>query len=118
MDRLEAALKARHDLGKYAAFQVRWIGPDAPVAELREALRADLLRTQGDRDVAAVWRDLRGPLAGCDVDDVDTIVATLAERAARLDSLGEPELRETASLALSLGGRLKALVQRLTAASG
>src|SRR5688572_26385516 len=100
MDRLDAALRARHDLGKYAAFQLRWVGADAPVAELREALRADLLHTQGERDVASVWAELRAPLADAGIADVDTLVADLADRAARLEQLDEVELRATATLAL------------------
>jgi hypothetical protein len=113
MDRLEAALRARHDLGKYAAFQVRWIGADAPAPELREALRADLLHTQGERGVAAVWADLRPPLADAGVEDIDAIVSTLADRAARLEELDEDELRATASLAMKLGDALKQLARRL-----
>src|SRR5688500_10380377 len=102
MDALEAASRARHDLGKYAAFEVRWIGVEAPIEDLRAALRADLLRTQGDRDVAAVWATLRPPLSGEDVADVDAIVATLSARASALDTLDEAAVRETAALALRL----------------
>lgn len=113
----EAAARARHDLGKYVAFQTRWTGVDAPPEALREALRADLLRTRsgpaGTADAATVWAELRGPLLPAGVDAIDALVARLAAYGARLDTLDPAGLREAATLALRLGDELKALHMRL-----
>lgn len=117
MELLEAAARARHDLGKYVAFQARWLEPDAPADALREALREDLLRTRkgpdGVVDAATLWRDLRGPLLPAGVERIDGLMAELADRAGRLDALGADELLATARLARSVADELKALHARV-----
>ncbi|TNE84436.1 MAG: hypothetical protein EP330_29935 [Deltaproteobacteria bacterium] len=62
------AARIKHDLGKYVAFQVRWLDDDADDEELREALTADLLATrrgpEGQVDVLTVWAGFRAGLVG------------------------------------------------------
>lgn len=73
-----------HDLGKYIVLQTRFCGLDAADAELREALRADLLATRqrGDRRWTAweLWATLRP--AGLDADPrvrrLDVLLAELS----------------------------------------
>ena len=60
--------RIKHDLGKYVAFQVRWVAADAPLAERCAALEADLKATRrgpdGTVDAPTLWRELRAPLVG------------------------------------------------------
>jgi hypothetical protein len=117
MSLLEAAARARHDLGKYVSFQARWLGPDSPPETLREALRADLLETRkgpdGAQDASTLWRTLRVPLVPAGVAHLDELVARLADRAAQLDTLDAAALAETAALARAVADELKALHMRL-----
>ncbi len=117
MSLLEAAARARHDLGKYIAFQARWLGPGAAVAELREALREDLLRTHkgpdGATDAATLWRELRVPLQGAGIDAIDALMETIAARSAVIDTLDADALEDTARLARAVADELKALHARL-----
>lgn len=61
-------VRLKHDLGKYIAFQVRFLPPGATAAERRDALAADLLGTrrgpEGVRDATAVWGEFRPTLVG------------------------------------------------------
>jgi hypothetical protein len=69
----ELAGRLRHDLGRYVAFQARWLPPDATPGERLQALRDDVLATRrgpdGATDAFRIWepydRILRGqaPLA-------------------------------------------------------
>ncbi len=65
---LEHLRSLRHDLGKYVAFQLRWLPEQPSDDELREALLADLARTRsaGERveSAPALWARLRAPLVG------------------------------------------------------
>ena len=77
----------QHDLGKYVCFETRFVGLEADLASLRQALRADLLATRrrGEQAEAAwqVWARLRP--AGLDDDpDVGAIDAAV-EALARAD---------------------------------
>lgn len=62
------AARIKHDLGKYVAFQARWLDEGADPEDLREALAADLLATrrgpEGSVDVLTVWAGFRAPLVG------------------------------------------------------
>lgn len=113
----DAADRARHDLGKYVCFQARGLGEDASEAELRDALAQDLRRTRsgpaGVRGVAELWAELRPPLAAAGVEPIDALVADLAERAARLDTLDRPALLDTVARARALADDLRALARRL-----
>lgn len=117
MSVLDAAARARHDLGKYVAFQARWLGPDASADALRDALREDLLRTRkgptGVLDARALWRELREPLASAGVERIDALMAELAGRAERLDALDGAALADTARLAVEVAEELRALHNRV-----
>ena len=120
MSVLEAAARARHDLGKYISFQARWVEPGAPVEALRDALREDLLRTRKGPDgvvtAAALWRELREPLQGLEIGRVDALVELLTVRAATLDTLDEAALLDTARLAREVADELRAVHARARAA--
>ncbi len=64
----EYVARLKHDLGKYVAFQIRWLPEDAPLAERRRALESDLLATRrgpdGEVDAVTLWRSLRPALVG------------------------------------------------------
>lgn len=64
----EHLVRLKHDLGKYIAFQVRWLPDDATATDRREALAADLLGTrrgpEGVRDAPSVWGEFRPSLVG------------------------------------------------------
>lgn len=112
MSVLEAAARARHDLGKYISFQARWLEPGAPVDALRDALREDLLRTRKGPDgvvtAAALWRELREPLVGFGIDRIDALMEVLTVRAATLAALDEAALLDTARLAREVADELRA----------
>ena len=118
---LEAAAAARHDLGKYMIFQLRWVGREGPLDDVREALESDLLRTRdgpgGTASAAAIWVELRDPLAPFDpqaVARLDEGMALLAEGLPGLaaGTLEDSELRALAQLAWSLSEQLEALYRR------
>ncbi len=122
MSLLEAASRARHDLGKYISFQARWMEPGAPVDTLREALRDDLLRTRKGPDgvftAAALWRTLREPLLPLGIERVDALMELLTVRAATLDSLDEAALLDTARLARDVAVELRAVHARALSSQG
>lgn len=115
----EAAAAARHDLGKYICFNLRFAGPSASDAELLEALRADLLSTrsgpQGDVDALAVWAGLAPGLAPLRPDpDLDAVDAALAELTPQLDALRAGALDRPDLEALALcARRVQAALNRL-----
>jgi hypothetical protein len=117
MSLLDAAARARHDLGKYVSFQARWLGADAPAEALRDALKDDLLRTRkgpdGVVDAASLWRELRVPLEGAGIERIDSLMAAIADRSARLDALDPADLADTARLAQEVASELRALHARL-----
>jgi len=64
----EHVSRLKHDLGKYVAFQIRWLPPDASLEDRRGALAADLLCTRrgpdGEQDATSLWRAFRAGLVG------------------------------------------------------
>ncbi len=60
--------RLKHDLGKYIAFQIRWLDPAATAEQRRSALISDVLSTRRSRDrtddAATVWREFRSGLTG------------------------------------------------------
>ena len=58
-DVVEDLADIRHDLGKYLTLGARFLGPEPGVADLREALKGDLLRTarraSGDETAWELW---------------------------------------------------------------
>jgi hypothetical protein len=65
---IELVGRLKHDLGKYVAFQIRWLPPDASHEDRVQALRRDLLHTrsgpQGTVGALSVWREFEGVLIG------------------------------------------------------
>lgn len=60
--------RVKHDLGKYVAFQLRWLPEGASLDDRRQALVADLAATrrgpEGTLDAATLWESLRPALVG------------------------------------------------------
>jgi hypothetical protein len=92
-DELQRALRdhagrIKHDLGKYVAFQVRWLQEDAEPAAMREALCADLLATrrgpEGSVDALTLWSSFRQELVG----------GALLEGAFEVDLSEDPAFRD------------------------
>ncbi|MCB9745547.1 MAG: hypothetical protein H6740_23410 [Alphaproteobacteria bacterium] len=116
----EAARRAKHDLGKYVAFEARWLPEDAPDAEWVEALRADLLHTrrgpEGSEGAASIWARLRPSLPECaEVQAVDARVIEITENSSALLSgeLRRPQLDALAAAARDIAAQLAALTRRL-----
>jgi hypothetical protein len=118
---LEVAAAARHDLGKYMIFQLRWVGREGALADVREALESDLLRTRdgpgGTASAATIWMELRDTLAPFDpgaVTRLDEGMALVAEQMPELadGTLEDTEIRALAQLAWSLSEQLEALYRR------
>ncbi len=120
---LEAAAAAKHDLGKYVAFQARWLPPEASDADWLEALQADVLHTrrckEGSEDAASLWSRLRRPLAGlegdADLAAVDAAIAALSELKPDLEAgiLASHDLRRCGELARAVATHLATLHRRL-----
>ncbi len=119
----EHAARAKHDLGKYVAFQARWLGDDASADQLLEALRQDVRATRrSDAETLAapeLWARLRAPLAtelsSADLAPIDAAVARLAAAGPGLDAgdLSLSELRHVAEDARVVARELAVLTRRL-----
>ncbi len=130
--------RVKHDLGKYIAFQQRWLAPEASAAERRDAVTADLLETRrgpdGTSDAVAVWRELRAPLIGAaplpggavvdlsgdpDVARIDREMARVARvvDAIAAGAADDALLAEGARAALEVSDACAALVRRHRAGS-
>ena len=119
----EHAARAKHDLGKYVAFQARWLGDDAEAGELLEALRQDVLATRrSDAETLSapeLWAQLRAPLAehlaDAELSPIDAGVARLSAAAPGLTagSLSLAELHHVADDARVVARELAALTRRL-----
>ena len=83
-DVVEDLADIRHDLGKYLTLGARFLGPEPGVADLREALKGDLLRTarraSGDETAWELWARLRpdGLDTDPDVQKIDEGIQALA----------------------------------------
>lgn len=112
MDLRDLADRVRHDLGKYVTFSTRFLPDDAPLAERREALRDDLLRTRrgpaGEATAAEVWAGLRGELAEVPAElratvvSIDALVAEIDAQAREVDTLDATGLAALADRARAL----------------
>lgn len=115
----EAALRVRHDLGKYVHLEARWLGEDATDGEYRDALRTDLLRTRrgpaGDEDCVTLWARLRPSVGSFDLAELDTLVAGLGARMHELDTLDGRALRGLAETARELGEACRRLSEQAEA---
>ncbi len=113
----EATARAKHDLGKYVAFQLRWLAPDASDGELLEALRADVLNTRrgpaGRESAVELWSRLRPTLAGADLNPIDRAIERLAGCVAGIEegTLTRAEMEECAVAARSIATALAGLAR-------
>ena len=120
----EAVRRARHDLGRYIAFQIRWL-PEEPDREaLLEALQSDLLHTRrgpaGSEDAWSVWGRVREGLLSLGENDphlqaLESLMTTMDSQKEALRS-GEADgeaLKEMFSMALKVADVLAALGARM-----
>ena len=120
----EAVARARHDLGKYVAFEIRWLSPDPDPAALRAALRADVAATrrEGDRveSAPALWDRLRPSLAALgddpDLAAVDAAVEVLRDLLPDLDAAPPERLAQGAAAAYAGADALTRLDRRVRGA--
>ena len=118
---LQAALDARHDLGKYVSLNLRFLAPEADRAALREALLADLTQTRrgpsADESAPEVWAACRGglPLAAPEVQQIDAAIQHIQSSLPALinDALDDDALRALAQEARGISTALTALTRRL-----
>ena len=121
---LEAASNARHDLGKYIAFELRWVGEAGEPADLLAALQSDVLRTRSADglhvDAVGVWEQVRGGFRGMEDKGGHVRAVTEAMERIRLSvpglregDLSADELRACAADALIVSDQLDALYRRL-----
>ena len=114
-DALEALADIRHDLGKYIGFEVRFLGPDPSVEELRMALKSDLLgtRKRGTEVESAwgLWARLRPDFLRDEpeVGEIDTLLEALEKT--DLES-GMEELQTAAVLATQVAHATRRLHKR------
>ncbi len=122
----EAAARARHDLGKYVALELRWLPPNADSDALRAALRADVGATRRDADrvesAPVLWDRLRPALAALgddpDLTAVDAAVALLRALLPDLGTASPDRLAAGAAAAFAVADALKRLDRRVREASG
>ena len=119
---LQAALDARHDLGKYVSLNLRFLAPDADRAALREALLADLTQTHrgpngAPESAPEVWAACRGglPAAAPETEEVDKAIHLIQSQLPGLmnDSLDDDALQALAQAARGVTTALTALTRRL-----
>jgi hypothetical protein len=120
----EEVARIRHDLGKYVAFELRWLPPDADAESLRAALRADVAATRRDgalvETAPGLWERLRPSLAALgddpDVAAVDAAVAILRDLIPDLETAGPERLASGAAAAFAVAEALKRLDRRVRGA--
>jgi hypothetical protein len=123
MSLVDHAARVKHDLGRYVAFQVRGLPPDAPLELRRDALAADLLATrkgpQGSEDAAELWARLRAgfgdrvdhpAIAVLDARMADVAAAITALRAGNADAAA---VDAGITAALAVAAACKNLTQQL-----
>jgi hypothetical protein len=113
---VERLATLRHDLGKYIAFEARFVGEDADTETLRAALRADLEATRRHGDevepAQSLWCRLRPQLDEPEVGAIDVTMAALGE----IDLAGpDVELRRAAGLAREVSVATRSLHKRALA---
>ena len=116
---VELAHRAKHDLGKYIAFQVRWLPEEASDDELLTALRADLLATHSGADevrgAVEIWAELAPAMReGFPADELAALERSLERIAAlspgvREGSLERSVLEEARREAIAVGAELSRL---------
>jgi hypothetical protein len=126
--------RARHDLGKYVAFQARWLPDGAGADELRAALLADLTRTRAAAGLVEsapeIWDRLRPALVGqaplddgsrvdlsgdADFLEVEAHIAVVRAALPTLPAAPRPALEEARAAALGIAAALQRLHARARA---
>jgi hypothetical protein len=119
---LQAALDARHDLGKYVSLNLRFLAPEADRAALREAILADLTQTRRGpggalESAPEVWAACRVglPPAAPEVQQVDAAINHIQSSLPALmnDALDDDALQALAQAARGVTTALTALTRRL-----
>lgn len=90
---LELTARAKHDLGKYIAFESRWLPDDCSDNELLMALQSDILRTasspSGVKSAFDIWRGLYSKLiSALGSESVESVQELMAELEQFLPLLG------------------------------
>ena len=117
------ATEAKHDLGKYIAFQSRWLPPTATNQDWHQALRSDLLETRkgpkGTESAVEIWETLRVNFVSL-VGDTDLQAVHVAMDRIQSELLGlkagtlpDEALQALAQDARSVASHLSALHKRL-----
>jgi len=119
----EAAAKAKHDLGKYIAFQTRWLPEDANHQDWTKALYSDLVQTRrgpnGVESAVAIWERIRSDFAALGKDDdvsgVDDAIAAIRELMPALEreEITPENAENLAQASREVAQRLAALHKRL-----
>jgi len=94
---VEVAAKAKHDLGKYIAFQCRWLPEDAGKEDWIQALRSDLVETRrgpdGSEGAVEIWARLKPSFASLGSDpDIHQIEGAMRRIEAGLPYLERGDL--------------------------
>ena len=120
---LDAAARAKHDLGKYIAFQTRWLPEGASHQEWTDALQADLVKTRrgpdGAESAVAIWERIRGDFGPLGKDDdiagVDHAMGTIRQFMPALErgTITPDNAQVLAQASREVAQRLAALHRRL-----
>ena len=114
--------RVKHDLGKYIAFESRWLPADCSEEDLLTALQSDILRTASGPAVVKsafqIWNGLRASLVsavGSDaVDPIQQLMNDLEQFLPLLEVSKAPpgcldELQKVREIAKSIGAALSVL---------
>ncbi len=114
--------RAKHDLGKYIAFECRWLPDDCSEDDLLIALQSDILRTASGPSVVKsafeIWNELRPSLVsavGSDaVDPIEQLMTELEQFLPLLQVSKAPhgcldKLQKIREIAKSIGAALSVL---------
>lgn len=126
---VEAASRARHDLGKYIGLQSRWLPENCTIDARREALIADLRHTRsgpaGVADAVTVWAECQAALTAAaggrklpEVEQIEARMRQIAGILPRIEQADVHELQATANLAREVGDLLRDLHRRLLREEG
>lgn len=117
------ATQAKHDLGKYIAFQSRWLPPTATNQDWHQALRSDLLETRkgpkGTEGAVEIWEALSVNFTKLSGDsDLQAVHVAMARIKVQLSGLKAGALADEALQALAedakaVASHLSALHKRL-----
>jgi hypothetical protein len=117
------ATQAKHDLGKYIAFQSRWLPESATNQDWHQALQSDLLQTRkgpkGVESAVEIWASLEAgfaPLA--DDEDIQSVQRAMDRIQGQLNDLQAgtmkaADLQALAQDAKQVATHLSALHKRL-----